>query len=503
MRHSQMDGWSEADDMNKPTGMREACGVIGVWAPNEDVARLAYFGLYALQHRGQESAGIATTDGVNLNVHTRMGLVAQVFDEPALERLTGFAAIGHTRYSTTGSSRVENAQPLMIESNLGQLALGHNGNLTNTPSLGNALARLGITPTSTTDSEILGHLVAHADGDDWLNRLRATLPRLAGAFCLTLLTRDALYAVRDTLGIRPLCLGRLDGGGWVVASESCALDTIGAHFIREIDPGEMIRIDEHGVHTEQFNSLPEATAGGLRVGAPVSLPMVGFPRRAACSFEHIYFARPDSIIDGKLVYTVRERMGQILAREHAVDADLVIAVPDAAIPAAIGYAAESGLPIREGFVKNRYIGRTFIQPSQGQRSGSVALKLNPLPEVLRGKRVVVVDDSIVRGTTTPRVVQQLRRAGAREIHMRISSPPMMWPCYLGVDTAAIEDLIAANMTVPQIRDHIGADSLGYLSEEGLVEAIGLPESTLCNACFHGRYPLPIETDQGKFVLERP
>jgi amidophosphoribosyltransferase len=288
-----------------------------------------------------------------------------------------------------------------------------------------------------------------------------------------------------------------------VASESCALDTIGARFIREIDPGEMIRIDEHGVHTEKFSALPEATAYGSRVGAPVSLPMAGFPRRAACSFEHIYFARPDSIIDGKLVYTVRERMGQILAREHAVDADVVIAVPDAAIPAAIGYAAESGLPIREGFVKNRYIGRTFIQPSQGQRSGSVALKLNPLPEVLRGKRVVVVDDSIVRGTTTPRVVQQLRRAGAREVHMRSSSPPMMWPCYLGVDTAAIEDLIAANMTVPQIRDHIGADSLGYLSEAGLVEAIGLPESTLCNACFHGRYPLPIETDQGKFVLERP
>jgi amidophosphoribosyltransferase len=484
------------------TGLREACGVIGIWAPNEEVARLAYFGLYALQHRGQESAGIASTDGSQLYVHTRMGLVAQVFDEPDLARLTGHAAIGHTRYSTTGSSRVENAQPLVVESDLGPLALGHNGNLTNTPTLGVALDRLGITPTSTTDSEILGHLCARAEGDDWLDRIRATLPRLSGAFCLTLLTKDSLYAVRDPLGIRPLCLGRLDGGGWVVASESCALDTIGAQFIREIEPGELIRIDERGIHTERFSTSPDATANGSRYGLPVSLPMAGFPQRAACSFEHIYFARPDSVIDGKLVYAARERMGQILAREHPADADLVIAVPDASIPAAIGYAAQSGLPIREGFVKNRYIGRTFIQPTQGQRSGDVALKLNPLPEVLKGRRVVVVDDSIVRGTTTPRVVAQLRRAGAKEVHMRISSPPMAWPCYLGVDTAPIETLIAANKTIPQIRDHIGADSLGYLSIDGLVEAIGLPESTLCNACFHGRYPLPIESDEDKFVLER-
>jgi amidophosphoribosyltransferase len=485
------------------TGLREACGVIGIYAPSEDVARLAYYGLYALQHRGQESAGIASTDGADLHVHTRMGLVSQVFDEPDLARLTGFAAIGHTRYSTTGSSRVENAQPLVVQSDLGPLALGHNGNLTNTWTLGAELERLGITPSSTTDSEVLGHLCARAEGADWLSRIRATLPRLGGAFCLTMLTRDALYAVRDPLGIRPLCLGRLDGGGWVVASESCALDTVGAQFIREIDPGELIRIDDHGVHTERFTTAPDATASGERVGSSVSLPLVGFPQRAACSFEHIYFARPDSVIDGKLVYVVREKMGQILAREHPVDADLVIPVPDSSISAAIGYARESGLPMREGFFKNRYIGRTFIQPHQGQRNDLVALKLNPLPEVLRGMRVVVVDDSIVRGTTTPRVVAQLRKAGAREIHMRISSPPMAWPCYLGVDTASIEQLIAANLTVPQIRDHIGADSLGYLSIEGLVEAIGLPESMLCNACFHGRYPLPIESGQGKFVLELP
>ncbi len=476
------------------TGMREACGVMGIYAPGEDVARLAYFGLFALQHRGQESAGIATSDGEQLNLHTRMGLVSQVFDEPSLSRLQGHIAIGHTRYSTTGSSRVENAQPLIVQGDLGELALGHNGNLVNAPSLRLGLAERGISPTSTTDSEVLGLLCANATGCDWIERLRGTLPMLSGAFCLVLLTRDALYAVRDPLGIRPLCLGRLDGGGWVVASESCALDTIGAGFIRELEPGEMLRIDASGVHTERFQTTPEAMASGARVGAPVSLPMAGFPRRAACSFEHIYFARPDSVIDGQLVYLARERMGRILAREHpASDADLVIAVPDASIPAAIGYATESGLPIREGFVKNRYIGRTFIQPAQSQRTGDVALKLNPLPEVLRGKRVVVVDDSIVRGTTTPRVVAQLRRAGAKEVHMRISSPPMRWPCYLGVDTAPIESLIAARMSVDQIREHINADSLGYLSVEGLVEAIGL---------FHGRYPMPIETGQDKFALER-
>jgi amidophosphoribosyltransferase len=468
-----------------PTGLREACGVIGIYAPEEgdgvDVARLAYFGLYALQHRGQESAGIAAADGERLRVHTRMGLVAQVFTEPDLARLRGHAAIGHTRYSTTGSSRVENAQPLVVQSDLGPLALGHNGNLVNAPELLDELARLGVTPTGTTDSEVLGLLSAHAPGKDWLARLRATLPRLRGAFCLVFLAPDGLFAVRDPLGIRPLCLGRLPSGGWVVASESCALDTIGASFIREVEPGELLQIDAAGVHSER---LPSET------------------RRAACSFEHIYFARPDSIVDGQLVYAVRERMGKILAREHPADADMVIAVPDASIPAAIGYAAESGIPFREGLVKNRYIGRTFIQPQQGQRSGDVALKLNPLPEVLSGKRVVVVDDSIVRGTTTPRVVAQLRRAGARVVHMRISSPPMRWPCYLGVDTAPIEQLIAARMSVSEICEHIGADSLGYLSEAGLVEAIGLPPSTLCNACFHGRYPLPVHVEQDKLALER-
>jgi amidophosphoribosyltransferase len=313
-----------------------------------------------------------------------------------------------------------------------------------------------------------------------LGRIRRTLPRLEGAFCLTLLSRDRLFAVRDPLGIRPLCLGRL-GRGWVVASESCALDTIGAEFIREVEPGELIMIGPDGIHSER---LPSSE------------------RRALCTFEHIYFARPDSLIDGRLVYAVRERMGRELALEHPAEADLVMPVPDAATPAAIGYAAAAGLPYREGLVKNRYIGRTFIQPQQSTRRDNVQLKFNPLTEVLAGRRVVLVDDSIVRGTTTPRVISILRRAGAREVHMRITSPPMKFPCYLGVDTAPIEQLIAAHRSVDEICQHIGADSLGYLSIDGLNRAIGLPESTLCNACFHGCYPTAVETEADKLILER-
>lgn len=462
-------------------GVQEHCGVIGIYAPGEEVGRLAFFGLYALQHRGQESAGIATADGEEIHVHARMGLVAQVFDEQDLRRLHGPIAIGHTRYSTTGSSREENAQPFIVKGDLGPIALGHNGNLVNSRYLREELARSGVHPRSTTDSELIGLTCAHAPGRTWIEKLRFGLARLEGAFCLTMLTPTQVFAVRDPLGIRPLCLGRLPSGGWVVASESCALDTIGAQFIRELEPGEIVCITDGEIVTEQ---LPPR-------------------RRAACTFEHIYFARPDSIVDGCLVYSVRERMGQILAQEYPVEADLVMPVPDAATPAAIGYARESGIPYREGLVKNRYIGRTFIQPDQVAREGGVALKLNPLPEVLAGKRIVVVDDSIVRGTTTPRVVEILRRAGAREVHMRISSPPMRHPCYLGVDTAPIEQLIAARMEVDDIREHIGADSLGYLSLEGLIRAIGLPESMLCNACFHGNYPIDVQLGLDKLVFEHP
>ncbi|MBI4494710.1 MAG: amidophosphoribosyltransferase [Chloroflexi bacterium] len=454
---------------------------MGLWAPGEDVARLAYFGLYALQHRGQESAGISTTDGGRLRTVASMGLVAQVFTEEDLAQLSGHAAIGHTRYSTTGSSRQENAQPMVVDGDLGQLALGHNGNLVNALYLRESLHERGVEPRTTTDSELIALAIANAPGRTWLERIRGALPRLQGSFCLVLLARDRLFAVRDAFGIRPLCLGRLPHG-WVVASESCALDTIGAQFVREVEPGEVLAIDDQGVESRRLSSKHP---------------------RALCTFEHIYFARPDSIVDGCLVYSVRERMGAELAKEHAVEADLVMPVPDAGIPAAVGYAHESGIPYRDGLIKNRYIGRTFIQPHQSMREGDVSLKLNPLPEVLAGKRVIVVDDSIVRGTTTPRVVALLRRAGAREIHMRISSPPMRFPCYLGVVTAPQEQLIAHRLSVPQICRHIGADSLGYLSLPGLVRAIGLPEDVLCNACFHGTYPIPVQLELGKLALEAP
>ena len=457
----------------------EKCGVVGVYAPNEEPARLTFFALFALQHRGQESAGIVTADGVGLHSLTGMGLVSQVFNERDLSKLGGPFAIGHTRYSTTGSSQARNAQPFVVRGDLGGLALGHNGNLVNLRELRAEIDRLGITPRTSTDSELIAHLIANAPGDDWLARMRHALPRLEGAFCLTMLTRDRVYAVRDPWGIRPLALGRL-AGGWVVASETCAIDTVGATFVREVEPGELLAIGPDGVHTEQL--WPET-------------------RRAACSFEHIYFARPDSLIDGQLVYAARERMGEELAHEHPVEADFVMPVPDSATPAAVGYARASGIPYREGLVKNRYIGRTFIQPHQRQRDQGVDLKFNPLPEVLRGQRIVLVDDSIVRGTTTPRIVAMLRRAGAREIHLRICAPPIRYACHLGVDTAPEETLVASRHTVEEIRQMTGADSLGYLSLDGLEKSIGLPAEQTCNACFHGRYPMAIEAAD-KLALER-
>jgi amidophosphoribosyltransferase len=460
-------------------GMHEACGVFGVYGPGEDVARLTYFGLYALQHRGQESAGIATADGDRLHIYTEMGLVNQVFSEEDLANLKGHLAIGHTRYSTTGSSCIENAQPLQVDSDLGSLALAHNGNLVNTSFLADQLEQREGFTASTTDSELIARLIASAPGASWIDRIRRTLPVVKGAYSMVMLTANELIAVRDPFGIRPLCLGRL-GSSWIVASESCALDTIGAELLREILPGEIIVIDKDGPRSESLDA-----AG----------------RRALCVFEYIYFARPDSVIEDTSVYLARERMGERLAHEHPVDADLVIGVPDGGVPAAVGYARASGLPYREGFIKNRYIGRTFIQPDQRLREEGVALKLNPLPEVLRGKRVVVVDDSIVRGTTKLQTVAMLRRAGAAEVHVRITAPPMVNPCYLGIDTARRHELIAANMTVPEICQHIGADSLGYLSRDGMMQAIGLPEETFCDACFTGNYPMEVQLDFDKLVLE--
>jgi len=440
---------------------------------------LAFFALYALQHRGQESAGICTANGTSVDNLTGMGLVSQVFHERALAKLGGHLAIGHTRYSTTGSSRPENAQPIVVSSDLGSLALGHNGNLVNVDEVRHQVTSLGIQPRTGTDSELIAHLIARSPGDDWLDRMRPVLATLSGAFCLVMLSRDRVYAVRDPWGIRPLVLGRL-ADGWAVASESCALDTIGAQLIREVEPGELLAIGPDGVHSEQFADSP---------------------RRAGCSFEFIYFARPDSLIDGQLVYSTRERMGEELAREHPVEADFVMPVPDSATPAAIGFARAAGLPYREGLVKNRYIGRTFIQPHQQQREFGVDLKFNPLPEVLRGQRIALVDDSIVRGTTTPRIVAMLRRAGAAEVHLRICAPPIKYACHLGVDTAPEESLIANAHSVATIREMVGSDSLGYLSLDGLVKAIGRPERDLCNACFHGRYPMAIEGAGEKLALE--
>ncbi|MBV9579981.1 MAG: amidophosphoribosyltransferase [Chloroflexi bacterium] len=443
-------------------------------------ARMAFFGLYALQHRGQESAGICTADGDSLRNLTGMGLVSQVFHERDLAKLGGHLAIGHTRYSTTGGSRPENAQPLVVSCDLGSLALAHNGNLVNVDEIRAEVLRLGVRPRTATDSELVAHLIAHSPGETWLARMRHALGRLSGAFCLVMLTRDGAYVARDAWGIRPLVLGRL-GDGWAAASESCALDTIGAQLIRAVEPGELLSIGPDGIHSEQFC-------------APA-------PRRGACSFEYIYFARPDSLIDGQLVYATRERMGEELAREHPVAADFVMPVPDSATPAAIGFARAAGLPYREGLVKNRYIGRTFIQPQQSQREFGVDLKFNPLPEVLRDQRIALIDDSIVRGTTTPRIVAMLRRAGAAEVHLRICAPPIRYACHLGVDTAPEETLIASTHSVPEIRELVGADSLGYLSLGGLVRAVGLPEHDLCNACFHGQYPMDISGVRDKLALE--
>ncbi|GAB4323628.1 MAG: amidophosphoribosyltransferase [Dehalococcoidia bacterium] len=462
---------------------REACGVFGVFGPGEDVARLTFYGLYALQHRGQESAGIATSDGGEIRVRTGMGLVSQVFDEEDLAFLRGgHIAIGHTRYSTTGASIECNAQPVLVRDHEdgSQIAVAHNGNVVNAAVLREDLQAMGIVPDGTADTELIAHLLAIAPGGTWEERFHYLMRRVVGAYSLAIMTPTTLFAVRDPMGVRPLCIGRL-GRGWVLASETCALEHLGATIEREVEPGEVVQIDGTGIRS--------------------FFPVAPAPKLAACTFEYIYFARPDSRIDGTLIYAAREELGARLAREHPADADIVIGVPDSAIPAAIGYARQSGLPYREGLIKNRYVGRTFIQPDQRIRDAGVHLKFNALSEVLRGKRVVVVDDSIIRGTTTPRVVSLLRRAGAAEVHMRITAPPAISPCFFGVDMATTAELIAANKSIPEICEHIGADSLGYLSVEGLIHATGKPASRLCNACFTGVYPVDVQ-DRLRLVAPR-
>jgi amidophosphoribosyltransferase len=482
------DGRLNHDLLPGEKGPQDQCGVFGVWAPGEEVSKLTYFGLYALQHRGQESAGIATSNGKKLLVYKDMGLVSQVFSESALESLVGHVAIGHTRYSTTGSSSWRNAQPTLGKTASGTVALGHNGNLTNTSELLEILranypeqSDNEITGGNTTDTAVLTALLAGNPDNSLENTAMELLPKVKGAFSLVFMDEQTLYAARDPQGVRPLVLGRLERG-WVVASETAALDIVGASFVREVEPGELIAIDENGLRAKQFAA----------------------PKRAGCVFEYVYLARPDTSINGRNVYDARVEMGRTLAREYPVDADLVIPTPESGTPAAIGFSQESGIPYGHGLVKNAYVGRTFIEPSQTIRQLGIRLKLNPLREVIKGKRIIVVDDSIVRGNTQRALVQMLREAGAKEIHVRISSPPITWPCFYGVDFATRAELIATGLAPDEVRMSIGADSLGYLSKEGMINSSEQKESELCTACFTGTYPIELPTADrlGKNLLEK-
>jgi amidophosphoribosyltransferase len=458
---------------------QDACGVFGVWASGEEVSKLAYFALYALQHRGQEAAGIAVSDGSSVLVYKDLGLVSQVFDEATLNTLKGHIAVGHTRYSTTGSTTWENAQPSFRTTAAGTgLALGHNGNLVNTVDLaGEVAARTGGIG-STSDSDIITALLAARPDVSVEQAALEVLPTLRGAFSLVFMDEHTLYAARDPQGVRPLVLGRL-ARGWVVTSETAALDIVGASFVREVEPGELLAVDDDGLRSSRFAN----------------------PDPKGCLFEYVYLARPDTTIAGRSVHAARVEVGRRLAREHPADADLVMPVPESGTPAAIGYAEESGIPYGMGLVKNAYVGRTFIQPSQTIRQLGIRLKLNPLRDVIRGKRLVVVDDSIVRGNTQRALVRMLREAGAVEVHVRISAPPVNWPCFYGIDFASRAELVANGLDVEGIRASIGADSLGYVSLESLIAASEQPRTRLCRACYDGEYPIPIPEIVGKHVLE--
>jgi len=462
--------------------VKEECGVFGVYSDEGNAASIAHLGLYALQHRGQESAGIASSDGAQTWLHKDMGLVAQVFDEHALARLRGALAIGHVRYSTMGSARLENAQPLVVPSPWGPLALAHNGNLINAPQLRAELEDSGVTFTSTTDSEVIAHLIARAPAGTVEDAVAACMARLEGAYTVVVLVAGRVLGFRDAHAIRPLVLGRR-GQTFLLASETCAFDHVGAESIRDVEPGECIV---------------------LTAGTFTATPMLPVRRRAHCVFEYIYFARPDTVLYDRTVHLTRRRMGQVLAREHPVAADLVIAVPDSGTSAAMGYAEAARLPFEVGLIKNRYIGRTFIQPDQKLRDFGVRVKLNPLRDVIADQRVVLVDDSIVRGTTSGKIVRMLRASGAREVHVRISSPPIRFPCFYGIDTSSRGELVASTHSVDEIREVIAADSLAYLSQQGLVEALRLARDELCMACLDGAYPteVPHERLAGRFALEK-
>ncbi|BDG03329.1 amidophosphoribosyltransferase [Anaeromyxobacter oryzae] len=458
--------------------MKDECGVFGIWAVghSEEAANFTYLGLHALQHRGQESAGIVASDGETLHVHRDMGLVADIFNAEVLAKLKGGAAIGHVRYSTTGASHVKNAQPLAVQYAGGAIAVAHNGNLVNAEALRAELESQGSIFTASTDTEVVVHLLARARPtgapgtvEHLLGSIRQALGKVSGAYSMLFMTPKAIVGVRDPMGFRPLVLGRLKGN-WVLASETTALDLIEADYVREVHPGEIVVIDASGVRSERL--FPEQRPA---------------TRLGRCVFEHIYFARPDSVLFGRSVYEVRHSFGKQLAKEHSVEADLVVPVPDSGVPAAIGYAEQSGIPFAMGLVRSHYVGRTFIEPQQSIRHFGVKLKLNALRGVLTGKRVVVVDDSVVRGTTSRKIVKMIRAAGATEVHLRISSPPTAWPCYYGIDTPTRQELIASTHTTPEIATYVTADSLGYLSLEGLYAAIGDERTGFCDACFSGEY----------------
>ncbi|MCT7951680.1 amidophosphoribosyltransferase [Ancylothrix sp. C2] len=473
--------------LSRPDKPEEACGVFGIYAPDEDVAKLTYFGLYALQHRGQESAGIATFEGDQVHLHKDMGLVSQVFNEGILKEMPGRLAVGHTRYSTTGSSRVVNAQPAVVNTRLGFLALAHNGNLVNTAELREDLLRQNCNLVTTTDSEMIAFAIATEvnSGKDWLEGAISAFHKCAGAFSLTIGTPAGLMGVRDPNGIRPLVIGTLGNSPmrYVLASETCGLDIIGAEYLRDVEPGEVVWITEEGLASFHWSAKPE---------------------RKLCIFEMIYFARPDSVMHDETLYSYRLRIGRRLAKESPAEADLVIAVPDSGVPAAIGFSQASGIPYAEGLIKNRYVGRTFIQPTQMMRESGIKMKLNPLKDVLEGKRIIIVDDSIVRGTTSRKIVKALRDAGAKEVHMRISSPPVTHPCFYGIDTDSQDQLIAATKSVQEIADQIGVDSLAYLSWEGMLETTQEDTNTFCSACFTGDYPIgiPETIKRSKLMLEK-
>ena len=459
---------------------KEECGVLGIYAPHEDVARMAFFGLFALQHRGQEAAGLAVSDGQMVHLHKDIGMVSRVFTPETLSKMKGDYAIGHTRYSTMGSSAARNAQPFLIDTQFGPIAVAHNGNLINAADLRDRLMRQGVGLSSSSDTEVMTMMLAGSKGKTWFERLKDAMQYWIGAYSMVLMTRNQIFAIRDPWGFRPLSIGRLSGGGHVAASESGALRTLGCQDIREVQPGEIVALSDTALQVNQAIKPAKKTA--------------------FCTFEHIYFSRPDSFWDARSVHQVRHRLGELLSKEAPVAADVVIPIPDSSIPAAIGYANASGIPYNDGFIKNRYIGRTFIEPTDSLRKQGVALKYNVIIENIIGKRVVMVDDSIVRGNTTGPLIQLLKAAGAEEVHVRITCPPIKHPCFMGVDMGTYEELIAHEKSVAEIQEYVGADSLAFLSLDGMMTAIGRSDG-YCNACFTGEYPIPINPGMTKTGFE--